>query len=253
MLQLAMQYDTDIMWCDIGGPNKTLEFAAQFYNHAASQGRQVTMNNRCGTVPDFDTREYATFGAIQTRKWESSEGMDSNSYGYNSATPDDKCKNSTTIIRAVVNIASKNGNYLLDIGPMAEGDIIEPMRTGLLETGAWLKHSGACLYDTSYWFPGSQDINASSGTLPSRFLKTPSRFCFVAFSQPDPSRILVINKRLPLLTGDTIVLLRPNGKSEPLIRVIDDVSGQLSVNLTGSGVEQVEHAWAFEATYKLDD
>jgi alpha-L-fucosidase len=33
-------------WCDIGGPNRTLEFVAQFYNHVQLQGRQVTMNNR---------------------------------------------------------------------------------------------------------------------------------------------------------------------------------------------------------------
>jgi alpha-L-fucosidase len=62
MLLLAEQYDTEIMvgillsaisassfhlqWCDIGGPNMTLEFEAQFYNHAQAQGRQVTINNR---------------------------------------------------------------------------------------------------------------------------------------------------------------------------------------------------------------
>lgn len=35
-----------VQWCDIGGPNKTLDFAATFYNHAMAQGRQVTMNDR---------------------------------------------------------------------------------------------------------------------------------------------------------------------------------------------------------------
>lgn len=45
MMILAYQYDTEIMWCDIGGPNKTLDFAAQYYNHAWVTGRQVTINN----------------------------------------------------------------------------------------------------------------------------------------------------------------------------------------------------------------
>ncbi|KAG6844767.1 hypothetical protein H0H93_016356, partial [Arthromyces matolae] len=40
MLDLALKYDTDIMWCDIGGPNRTLEFAARYYNDAWSKGRQ---------------------------------------------------------------------------------------------------------------------------------------------------------------------------------------------------------------------
>ncbi len=63
-------------WCDIGGPNKTLEFAAEWYNAAARAGREVTMNNRCGAIPDFDTPEYTKFSSIQERKWETSEGID---------------------------------------------------------------------------------------------------------------------------------------------------------------------------------
>jgi alpha-L-fucosidase len=62
------------MWCDIGGPNLTAEFAAQWYNEAAAQNRQVTMNNRCGLPGDFDTPEYATLSATQQRKWESNAG-----------------------------------------------------------------------------------------------------------------------------------------------------------------------------------
>ncbi|KAJ7214997.1 alpha-L-fucosidase-domain-containing protein [Mycena pura] len=110
MLDLATKYDTEIMWCDIGGANETLAFAAQFYNHAYAQGRQVTMNNRCGNVPDFETPEYATFGSIQPTSWESSEGMDPFSYGLNSATNASQYKNGTTIVQTLVDIVSKNGN-----------------------------------------------------------------------------------------------------------------------------------------------
>ncbi|KAG8737853.1 hypothetical protein FRC10_007585, partial [Ceratobasidium sp. 414] len=49
---LAEEYETEIMWCDIGGPNRTLEFAAEWYNKAIKAGRQVTLNNRCGVAPD---------------------------------------------------------------------------------------------------------------------------------------------------------------------------------------------------------
>ena len=64
----------------------------------------------CGAVPDFDTPEYATFGATQSRKWETSEGMDPNSYGLNSATKPSQYKNGTTIIQTLVDVVSKNGN-----------------------------------------------------------------------------------------------------------------------------------------------
>jgi alpha-L-fucosidase len=61
---------TEIMWCDIGGPNLTAEFASQWFNEQAEAGRQVVMDNRCGLPGDFDTPEYARYDAIQVRKWE---------------------------------------------------------------------------------------------------------------------------------------------------------------------------------------
>lgn len=73
-MQTLAQLGTEIMWCDIGGPNVTVEFASQWYNAAISQNRQVVMNNRCGIPGDFDTPEYSSFSATQQRKWESNAG-----------------------------------------------------------------------------------------------------------------------------------------------------------------------------------
>ncbi|KAJ7609992.1 glycoside hydrolase family 29 protein [Mycena polygramma] len=253
MLTLATQYDTEIMWCDVGGPNKTLEFAAQFYNHAQAQGRQVTMNNRCGAVPDFETPEYATFGSIQPTSWESSEGMDPFSYGLNSATNASEYKNGTTIVQTLVDIVSKNGNlqvpFLLDIGPTAEGEIIVPMMEGLLDTGAWLNYSGSCVYDTHYWFPGSQDANPPADAPAVRFLTTPTTFCIVAFAPPTNGR-LVVNKRVPLLPGDALRLLTPRGGVE-VSWAVDARTGQLVVDVADGDVADGRFAWAFEATYRI--
>ncbi|KAJ6626716.1 glycoside hydrolase family 29 protein [Mycena sp. CBHHK59/15] len=251
MLDLATKYDTEIMWCDIGGPNKTLEFAAQFYNHALSQGRQVTMNNRCGAVPDFETPEYATFGSIQPSSWESSEGMDPFSYGLNLATNASQYKNGTTIVQTLVDIVSKNGNFLLDIGPTAEGEFIAPMTEGLLDTGAWLDYSGSCIYDTHYWFPGSQDANPPAGAPALRFLTTPSTFCIVTFAPPANGQ-LVIHQRVPLLPGDSLFLLRPNSSRLRVPWTMNMSSGQLTVNVAASDVTDGKFAWAFEARYQVD-
>ena len=75
-----------------------------WYNYAASQGRQVVRDDRCGAnQTDYVTPEYATYNArlvgspahsfrlateyvCQSQKWETSEGMDPFSYGYNSDT-----------------------------------------------------------------------------------------------------------------------------------------------------------------------
>ncbi|KAJ7076101.1 glycoside hydrolase family 29 protein [Mycena belliarum] len=253
MVDLAVKYDTEIMWCDIGGPNKTLEFAAAFYNHAMAQGRQVTMNDRCGVLPDFDTPEYTSFGSIQTDKWESSEGrrMDPFSYGLNSATNASQYKNGTTIIQTLVDIVSKNGNFLLDIGPTAEGEIIAPMMDNLLDAGAWLDFAGECVYDTEYWFPASQDPNPQPGTAAPRFTTTPTAFCIVAFSPPLDGQV-TINKRLPVLAGDEIVLLRPQGPSAPLAWDVDAQTGRLVIDVPEEDVRSVDFAWAFRVRYKLD-
>ncbi|KAJ7627650.1 glycoside hydrolase family 29 protein [Mycena polygramma] len=251
MVDLAVKYDTEIMWCDIGGPNKTIEFAAAFYNHAMEQGRQVTMNDRCGFLPDFDTPEYATFGSIQTAKWESSEGMDPDSYGLNTATNASEYKNGTTIVQTLVDIVSKNGNFLLDIGPTAEGEIIAPMMNNLLDAGSWLDFAGDCVYDTEYWFPGSEDPNPQPGTDAARFTTTPTTFCVVAFSRPVGGQVTV-NKRLPIMEGDEIVLLGPQGPSAPLTWNVDATSGSLVIDVPDSDVGSVDYAWAFKVQYKLD-
>jgi len=246
MLDLAVKYETEIMWCDIGGPNKTTEFAAKFYSNALANNRQVTMNNRCGAVPDFDTPEYATFGSTQTQSWESSEGMDPFSYGLNSATLPSQYKNGSTIVQTLVDIVSKNGNYLLDIGPTAEGEIIAPMMNNLLDAGSWLKYSGDCVYDTGYWFPSSQEILSGQSI---RFTTTPKTFCIVAFNEPQSGR-LTIQKRLPLLSGDQIRLLRPTGASVSLPWSVDSSTGRLTVNVSDSALAGGRFAWAFQVSYK---
>jgi alpha-L-fucosidase len=75
----------------------------------------------------------------ELRKWESSEGSDPFSYGYNRDTPDANYRNGTYILRSLVDIVSKNGNYLIDVGPTANGTIVPPSRSSLLKVGSWLK------------------------------------------------------------------------------------------------------------------
>lgn len=125
-MQILAAMGSEILWCDIGGPNATAEFAAGFLNNNAEGGRQVVFNNRCGLPGDFDTPEYARYAAVQTRKWETSLGMDPYSYGYNRATPDEDYLTPQEIVTSLMDIISKNGNFLLDIGPTENGEIITP-------------------------------------------------------------------------------------------------------------------------------
>lgn len=120
-MQALAAMGTEMVWCDIGGPNATIEFAAEFFNSNAEEGRQVLINNRCGLPGDFDTPEYARYSAVQPRKWEASRGMDPYSYGYNRATSDEAYLTPQGIVTTLMDIISKNGNFLLDVGPTANG------------------------------------------------------------------------------------------------------------------------------------
>jgi len=249
MLSLALDYGSEIMWCDIGGPNNTLEFAAQFYNNAMENGYQVTMNDRCGAVPDFDTPEYVLSGSLSTRRWERTEGVDPFSFGINNATDVTQYKNGTTIIQILVDVVSKNGNYLLNVGPTAEGDIIAPMADSLLAAGRWLKYAGDCVYATDYWYQTSQDPSGSY-----RFLTTPETFCIVAFNKPTNGSVAVGagGVVLPIQKGDTITLLGPTKGTTTAGQDLEwsiDQDGVLTIDVPQSQVDQVDHAWAFQVSY----
>ncbi len=99
---------------------------------------------------DFLTPEYVSFGEIQTEKWEMCRGI-SNSFGYNRADDADSYLSSATVIRLLVDIVSKNGNLLLNVGPRADGSIHELQRACLLGLGAWLAVNGEAIRGTRPW------------------------------------------------------------------------------------------------------
>ncbi|KAB5590881.1 Alpha-L-fucosidase [Ceratobasidium theobromae] len=237
---LAHTYETEIMWCDIGGPNKTLEFAAEWYNAAAKAGREVVMNNRCGAIPDFDTPEYAKFSSTQERKWETNEGIDPVCYSYNWETKDEEYRSAEKIIHTLVDITSKNGNYLLNLGPTRTGRIIKPMIDRVLEVGRWLKHSGDCVYGTDYYFLGSDEGNL-------RFTRTPNTTCVIALSRPQ-NGTLVITKPLPIMPGDIVNLLGapPVNGGLKWIRHHADIT---TILVPEEQLDAVQHAWAFQIVH----
>ena len=65
-------------------------------------------------------------------------------WGYKSY--DTNFKSTRELLRQLIDVASKGGNYLLNVGPTAEGEIPEPERQRLLEVGAWLKTNGVAIY-----------------------------------------------------------------------------------------------------------
>jgi alpha-L-fucosidase len=82
--------------------------------------------------------------------WEESQGI-GQSYGYNRMETADDYKKSSDLILMLVDIVSRGGNLLLDIGPTADGRIPVIMQQKLLDIGKWLTLNGEGIYETKPW------------------------------------------------------------------------------------------------------
>ncbi|KAK7462834.1 hypothetical protein VKT23_007411 [Stygiomarasmius scandens] len=258
--KLFYQYEADILWCDVGGPSIVSEIAPAWYNWAKASNRQVVMNARCGTnYSDFDTPEYSVYSSLselpkslflftrsflhkETRKWESNEGSDPYSYGYNRNTSYENYRNTSYLVHSLVDIVSKNGNYLLDIGPTANGTIVPPSRESLLGVGRWLNASGDAIYDTQYWF-----VTAEDGNL--RFTTKKDAFYIISLAYPKDG-IIRSTSPLPIKPGDKAVFLGVEGDSEALDwHWTEDGIFEMFVGDLDEKMQMVKDAWAFKIEY----
>jgi len=97
-------------------------------------------------VGDYATPEQAIPQGVPKCDWETCMTMN-DSWGYKSF--DQNWKSSTTLIRDLVDIAGKGGNFLLNVGPTSEGLIPEPSVERLAEIGKWIQVNGESIYGTS--------------------------------------------------------------------------------------------------------
>ena len=87
---------------------------------------------------------------IRAEKWETCRGMGSG-FGFNREEQDDDYIRLPDLIRMLVDVVSKNGNLLLNVGPMADGTIPTVQADLLRGVGAWLATYGEAIYGTRPW------------------------------------------------------------------------------------------------------
>ncbi|TDV54858.1 alpha-L-fucosidase [Actinophytocola oryzae] len=240
MREIVEQYDPDVIWCDIGGDNDSRTVLAEYFNHAKNRPspKDVTVDDRCG-IPthDFTTPEYTTYPDTVVRKWEASRGLDPRSYGYNQATPDDLYMTADEVVDTLVDVTSKNGNFLLDIGPRADGSIPDIMRTRLRETGEWLRVNGESVYGTTYW-----SRMAAQGPL--RFT-VKQNDAFYITSLEEPGDQVVVDAPVPIRAGDRVTML---GYDHALRWTWQD--GSLVIDVPAAARAAGNRAWTFKVSYR---
>ncbi len=126
-------------------------FAAYYYNRALEWGQGVAINFKNETFPKeaavWDI-ERGQLSDLRPYFWQTDTSISKNSWGY---VAEQDYKTSADIIQDLVDIVSKNGCLLLNIGPKADGTIPEPEQRILREIGAWLKLNGEAVYATRPW------------------------------------------------------------------------------------------------------
>ncbi len=158
--ELIDLYEPMILWNDISYPPNTdlHELFAYFYNKFPDGvvndrfSQPMTKERKFPRIrhKDFVTPEYKTFKQIKKQKWEKCRGL-GNSFGYNKQEIDDDYLTPEDLIRMFVDTISKNGNLLLNVGPMADGTIPDIQKKCLSEIGKWLEVNGEAIYGTRPW------------------------------------------------------------------------------------------------------
>lgn len=155
--------DPDVLWFDGEWLNWWKEDdAVAAYNRLRKLKPSLIINNRIGTGRqgmqglDKPGRRYAgDFGTPEQEipetglpgvDWESCMTMN-RTWGYR--TDDTEWKSVETLVRNVIDTASKGGNYLLNVGPTAEGEIPPASVERLEGIGAWMAVNGEAIYGTA--------------------------------------------------------------------------------------------------------
>ena len=121
-------------------------FASFYYNNAIEWNKEVVINFKHESYPGntavLDV-ERGKLPGIRPLAWQTDDAIGNKSWGF---TNDNTFKTPQYVITNLIDIVSKNGNLLLNIGPRSDGTITDEETNVLLGTGKWLSVNGEAIY-----------------------------------------------------------------------------------------------------------
>jgi alpha-L-fucosidase len=154
--ELVDKYKPQLFWFDWWIEQPAMEpyrktFASYYYNRADQWKKGVVINYKNNAFPDnvavYDI-ERGSSKATRKYPWQTDTSVGKKSWGW---IRDEENKSPDEIIDALIDIVSKNGNLLLNIGPKPDGTISQEQVDVLLAIGNWLKINGDGIYGSRPW------------------------------------------------------------------------------------------------------
>ena len=154
--ELVDKYRPELIWFDWWIEQPAFEpykqkFAAFYYNRGAEWKRGVAINYKKEAFPERAAVLDIERGKLDTLRpifWQTDTSVSIKSWGY---IANDSFRTPDSLVDDLVDIVSKNGCLLLNIGPRSDGTIPEEVQKILLSIGRWLSVNGEAIYGTRPW------------------------------------------------------------------------------------------------------
>ncbi len=155
-IELTDKYRPQIVWFDWWINHKAFapylqRFAAHYYNRADEWGVGIAINYKYEAFGEgtavFDI-ERGQLDGIRPLFWQTDTAVAKHSWSY---VENQEYKTTESLLHDLVDIVSKNGALLLNIGPKADGTIPSIEQQMLRDMGAWLRVNGKAIYETRPW------------------------------------------------------------------------------------------------------
>ncbi len=218
--ELVDKYQPQLVWFDWWIDNAPFvpylqEFAAYYYNRAAEWDKGVAINYKLHAFPEGTAVldiERGQLKDIRPLFWQNDTSVSKNSWCY---IKNHNYKTAQSLIHDLVDVVSKNGALLLNIGPRPDGAIPEPEQEMLLEIGRWLALNGEAVYGTRPWRvfgEGPTEVFEGGFTDTKRQVFTPQDIRFttkgnalyaVVLGWPEDGQVVIraLGANLPLYQG----------------------------------------------------
>ncbi len=223
--ELIDDYDPIILWNDIGYPPNTniYEIFAYFYNkhpEGVVNDRWIQIQKSNFKHPkvrhrDFATPEYKLMPEITDYKWESTRGV-GHSFGYNKLETEQDYLSSKELIVMFIDIVSKNGNLLLNVGPRADGTIPELQQKAIIGLGRWLEINGEAIYGTRPW---ERAEGSTSDNIELRFTQKSEILYIHLLDKPQQNKLTILSikitesKKIQILGYDENLTWKQEGEN----------------------------------------